>query len=100
MRTQVQSLASLSGLRIQHCHELWCRSEIRLGSLIAVAVTQAGGYSSDLNPSLGTSICHRCGPKKVKRQKRKEKKERMKLIADFHFLKLIVLLPVVATYQL
>ena len=25
MRTQVRSLALLSGLRIQHCHELWCR---------------------------------------------------------------------------
>ena len=24
MRTQVWSLASLSGLMIQHCHELWC----------------------------------------------------------------------------
>ena len=25
MRTQVRSLALLSGLSIQHCHELWCR---------------------------------------------------------------------------
>ena len=25
MRLQVQSLALLSGLRIQRCHELWCR---------------------------------------------------------------------------
>ena len=24
-RLQVQSLASLSGLRIRRCHELWCR---------------------------------------------------------------------------
>jgi len=29
----------LSGLRIQHCRELWCRSQMQLGSLIAVAVT-------------------------------------------------------------
>ena len=27
MRFQVQSLASLSGLRIWHCPELWCRSD-------------------------------------------------------------------------
>ena len=27
MRMWVWSLASLSGLRIQHCHELWCRSQ-------------------------------------------------------------------------
>ena len=26
MGLQVGSLASLSGLRIQHCHELWCKS--------------------------------------------------------------------------
>ena len=37
-RTQVQSLASLSGLRILHCRELWCESQTQLGSGIAVAV--------------------------------------------------------------
>ena len=38
MSTQVQSLTSLSGLRIWHCHELWCRSQMWLGSGIAVDV--------------------------------------------------------------
>ena len=39
MRMQVQSPASLSGvLRIWHCHELWCRSQMWLGSGVAVAV--------------------------------------------------------------
>ena len=38
MRTQVGSLASLSGSRIQHCHELWCRWQTQLGSGVAVAV--------------------------------------------------------------
>ena len=33
-------LASLSGLRIQRCCELWCRSETRLGSYFAVAVAK------------------------------------------------------------
>ena len=32
VRTQVRSLASLSGLRIQPCHELWSRSQMQLGS--------------------------------------------------------------------
>ena len=36
MRMQVQSQASLRGLRIWHCHELWCRSQTQLGSGIAV----------------------------------------------------------------
>ena len=53
-------------VRIWHCHELWCSSQTQLGSLIAVAVVWAGSYSSDLTPSLGTSICHRCSPKKTK----------------------------------
>ena len=38
MRLQVCSLALLSGLRIQHCHEVWCRSQMRLGSRVAVAL--------------------------------------------------------------
>ena len=34
MRMRVQSLASLSGSRIQHGHELWCRSQMWLRSHI------------------------------------------------------------------
>ena len=29
------------------CRELWCRLQMWLGSLFAVALAQAGGYSSD-----------------------------------------------------
>ena len=64
MRMQVQSLVSLSGLRIRHCREPWCRSQTRLGSLVAVAVAQDSSYSSDSTHSLGTSICSGCGPPK------------------------------------
>ena len=28
----------LSGLRIQRVHELWCRSQMRVGSCVAVSV--------------------------------------------------------------
>ena len=38
MRLWVPSLASLSGLRIQRCHELWYRLQMQLGSDVAVAV--------------------------------------------------------------
>ena len=38
MRRPVQSLASVSGLRIWCCLELWCRSQTWLRSLIAVVV--------------------------------------------------------------
>ena len=55
---------ALSGLRIRHCCELWCRSKNRLGSCVAVTLAQAGGYSSDLTPDLGTSTCQGCTPPK------------------------------------
>ena len=35
MRTQFRSQASLSGLRIRHCCELWCSLQMRLGSGVA-----------------------------------------------------------------
>jgi len=76
MRMQVRSQASLSGLRIQYCHELWCRVQTWLRSHVAVAVGQVSGYSTDLTPSLGTFICHRCNPKKQKKKKKKKEKKK------------------------
>ena len=38
MRMRVWSLASLSWLRIQHCHELWCRLQTWFGFHVAVVV--------------------------------------------------------------
>ena len=38
MRTKTGSLTSLRGLRIQHVPELSCRSQMQLGSGVAVAV--------------------------------------------------------------
>ena len=70
MRTRVQSLALLSGLRICYCHELWCGLQMCLGSQVAVAVKQVSGCSSNLTPSLGTSMCLRCGPEKKEKEKR------------------------------
>ena len=79
MRMPVWSLALISGLRIWHCWELWCRSQTQLRSRIAVAVAAAvaGGYSSNLTPSLGTSICNGCSPKK----KKEDKKSKIKFIS-------------------
>ena len=72
MRTRVQSLASLIGLRIQHCLELQCRSQMQLGSNITVAVVQACRCSSHSVPSLGTSYATGVTLK----SKKKKKKER------------------------
>ena len=38
MRTQVRSLALLSGLKIQRCRELGFRLQMQVGSCVAVAV--------------------------------------------------------------
>ena len=67
-RTQVRSLALLSGLRIRHCSGLWCGSQMWLGSPAAVAMAEASSCSSDSTPSLGTSMCQRCGSKKTKKR--------------------------------
>ena len=40
MRMRVRSLGLLSVLRIQRCHELWCRSQMQLGFGIAMAQIQ------------------------------------------------------------
>ena len=64
LRLQVWSPTSLSRLRIWCCCELWCTLQKQLRSGNAVAVMLAINCSSDSTPSLRTSICCRCGPKK------------------------------------
>ena len=71
LRMWIQSLASLSGLKNLCSCKLQCRSQVQLRSGIAVAVAVACSCSSDLTSSLGTSICHRCGPKRQKKKKKK-----------------------------
>ena len=73
MRMWAQSLASFSGLKIQCCCKLKYRLQMWLRSSIAVAVVWACSCSSDLTPSLGTSICHTCSPKEKVKNKNKKK---------------------------
>ena len=47
---------------------MWLRSGV------AVTLAKASSCSSDSIPSLGTSICHRCGPKKRPKMKIKIKR--------------------------
>ena len=71
MRIPVQSLASLSGLRIRRCLELWCKSQTQLRSGVAVAVVAASSCISDLTPSLPGNF-HALGAA-LNRQKTKRK---------------------------
>jgi len=68
----VLSLGALRRLRIRHCSELWCRSQMWLGSRVAVPVAVAGSCSSDSTPSLGASVCCKCSPKKKKKKEEEE----------------------------
>ena len=82
MRMQLRSLALLSGLRIQRCHELQCRSKMWLGSGIVVAMVQAGTCSSDSTPLPGTSICCRYSPKRTKKIKKEIKNCAAKAVSN------------------
>ena len=71
-----EDAGSIPGLPqwIQNSREY--RSQTWLGSGIAVAVAVAvvGSCCSDWTPSLGTSICHRCGCKRKKKKRNKRNK--------------------------
>ena len=67
MKTLDRSQASLRGLRIWCCGELRCRSQMRLGSCIAVAVPQVAA-TAPIRPLAWKLpyICCTCGLKKIK----------------------------------
>ena len=65
MRIQVQSLASLSGLRMQHGHELWCRLQTQLKSGVTVAVARLAALAP-IRPLAWEHPYAACGPKKKK----------------------------------
>ena len=90
MRLWVRSLASLSGLRMQRCHELWCRSQMLLRSGVAVALVWAGSNSSDWTPmDWGPPHAMGAALKRQKDQKkRKKKKKKINTQKSSHFYKL------------
>ena len=70
-RMLVQSLATISGLRMQHCFRVYQTSKMCLRTNVVMAVAQANTWSSDLTPSSGTSICQ-CGCEKKKRERKRD----------------------------
>ena len=56
--------------------ELWCRSQTQVGSWVAVALAQAGGYSTDSTLSREPPYAAGVAPEMAKRQKKKKKKEK------------------------
>ena len=69
MRLRVRPLASLSGLRIRCCRELWRRLQTWLGSRVAVAVVWPAAAAL-IRPLAQTSTGRGCGPKNQKTTKK------------------------------
>ena len=65
-------------MKDQALPELWCRSQTLLGSHLAEAVASSCSSDSALTPSLGTSICRKCSPKKQKTKQNKTKQKNLK----------------------
>ena len=75
---------SLSVLRIQHCCELWCRSQTWLESCIAVAVGWASSCSSDaweLPYAAGVTLKSK---KKKKRERERKQRPREESVMKTH----------------
>ena len=45
MRMQVQSLALLNALKIQHCHELWYKWQMQLIFCVTMAVVRSAAVA-------------------------------------------------------
>ena len=75
VRLWVPSLASLSGLRIPCCCKLLCKSQMWLGSSVAVTVTWAAPVAPI--PPLAWELPY-AAVATLRRRKRKEKKRKKK----------------------
>ena len=68
MRLWVPSLVQLSGLRIQHCGELWCRCRCSSDPVLLWLWHRPAAIAPIRPRAWGSSICHRCGPEKTKKK--------------------------------
>ena len=74
----VQSLPLLGGLRIQRCHGLWCGSQTRLGSHVAVALRRSVATVLIRPLAWEPPFAAGAAQEKGKRQKDKKKKKKRK----------------------
>ena len=90
MWTQVWSLTLLGGLRIQHCRELWCSLQTWLWSGAVWIWCWWAPTALIRPPSLRTSTCCGCGPKRDKRPKKYNKRKlwKIRIISDYNGMKL------------
>ena len=72
---RVQFLASLGGLGIQCCCQLWCRLQTQLGSHVAASLPKAGSYSSIRPLAWEHQYAAGAALEEAKRQKKKKPKK-------------------------
>ena len=94
MRLRVRSLASLSGLRIQCCLELWCGSQMRLGSPALLWLWHRLVATAPMGP-LAWELPYATGMALEKTKKKKKKKEKKSFIEVL----LIYDVPIVSAVQ-
>ena len=80
-RMQVRSLASLSGLRIQHCLELWGRSRHSLDPVLLWLWCRLAA-AAPIGP-LAWELTYWVQPYKAKKKKKKKKKTQKKKLFFF-----------------
>ena len=73
MRTQDRSLASIQWIKDLALLRAVVEVTDEAPICCSVAVVQVGGCSSNSTPSLGTSTCCECGPKKKKERKKRKR---------------------------
>ena len=69
-----EDVGSIPGLRIQRCLELWCRSQMQLGSHIAVAVVRQAA-AAPIQP-LARDLTYATSAALKKQNKTKQKKQK------------------------
>ena len=88
MRMQVQSLALLNGLRVQHCHELWCRSQTWLllvllwlwYRLAATALTQPLAWELPYAAGVALKVKKKKTTTKIQKNKKNPKGFHIKML--------------------
>ena len=82
MRLRVRSLALLSGLGIQRCRDLWCRSQKQLGSRVG-GLWRRPVATAPIGPLAWVPPYAECVPLNKTKQKEYITKEEFKKTTDY-----------------
>ena len=78
MRLQIQSLALFSRLRIQHCYELWHKSQTQLDPVLLQLWCKPAATATIWPLAWELAYCCMCSPKKQKKPNQNKTKQQQK----------------------